>query len=323
MKRFLSAIAMMATAYFVAADPVAAAWPDGPIKLIVGGPAGGSSDFVARLVAQRLGDALGQPVVVLNRPGAGGIVAVSTLLAAKPDGNTLILFFADNFTIAPMLFKNPPYNSMKDIDYIGAVARSYPFVVCVNPSVPAQTFNDFIKMAKDSPGNVSFSTYGLGSYPHLSLEMMSTHAGVEFRHVPYKGGVESQMAVISGDVNAVAAVNVTEFVKGGKLRPLISGGDKRNPLFPDLPTFKELGYGDQIFGPVIYGVAAPAGLPKEIHDRLAQEAEKIAKAPDATDMLAKITTEPYWATGDDVKNTLGQAIETYRPIVDRLGLQTQ
>jgi tripartite-type tricarboxylate transporter receptor subunit TctC len=323
MKRFLAAIAMMAVAWFVAANPAAAAWPDGPIKLIVGGPAGGSADFVARMVAQRLGDALGQPVVVLNRPGAGGIVAVSTMLAAKPDGNTLILFFADNFTIAPMLFKKPPYDSMKDIDFIGAVARSYPFVVCVNPSVPAQNFDQFIKLAKDSPGNVSFATYGLGSYPHLSLEMMSDHAGVKFRHVPYKGGVESQMAVISGDVNAVAAVNVVEFVKGGKLRPLISGGDKRNPAFPDLPTFKELGYGDQMFGPVIYGVAAPAGLPKEIHDRLATEAKKIAEAPDATDVLAKITTEPYWASGEDLRTILGKAIETYRPIVDRLGLQTE
>ena len=206
---------------------------------------------------------------------------------------------------------------------VGAVARSNSFFLAVNPNVPAQTFADFVKLAKAEPGKVGFGTYGLGSYPQLSFEMMNAQAGIDLLHVPYKGGVESQQAAIAGDVNAVAAINIVEFVKAGRLRALAIGGTKRSPHFPAVPTFAELGYGDQIFGPVVYGVAAPAGTPKEIVDRLAAEAKKVAEAPDSGEKLATIASEAYWASGEQIRTLVKQATTAYVPIVKRLGLATQ
>lgn len=296
------------------------AWPDRPIRMVVGAPAGGSADFVARMVADKFSKSLGHSVVVDNRPGAGGVLAVKAVVNSKPDGNTLLLFFADNLTIAPQLTKVHPYDALKELDYAGAVARSLSFILTVHPDVQAKTFEDFVKLAKAQPATVSYATYGLGSYPQLSFEMMNAQGGFELLHIPFKGGVESQQAVVAGNVNAVAGINVIELVKAGKLRPLAIGGNKRSTYLPAVPTFAELGYGDQIFGPVVYGVATPAGTPKEVLDRLATETRKVAEAPDAIEKLGSIVSEPFWANSEQVKTMVRQAMSSYAPIIKRLGL---
>jgi tripartite-type tricarboxylate transporter receptor subunit TctC len=297
-------------------------YPDRPIKLVVGAPPGGSGDLVARVTAEKLSKSLGQPVVVDNRPGAGGVLGVKTVLSAKPDGHTLLLFFADNLTIAPLLARTPPYDSLKDLQYVGAVARSNSFFLAVNPKVPAQTFDEFLKLAKSASKKISYSTYGLGSYPQLSFEIFSSRAGLDMLHVPYKGGVESQQAAVAGTVDAVSAINIVELIKGGKLRALAVGGTKRSPHFPSVPTFNELGFGDQIFGPVVYGVAAPAGTPPQIVQLLSAEVRRIAEAPDMAEKLAPIVTEPYAASGEQITTMVKNAMEVYRPIIQRLGLDT-
>jgi len=301
----------------------AQSWPTGPIKLVVGAPPGGSADFVARMVSENFTKALGQAVVVDNRPGAGGVVAVKAATSAKPDGNTLLLFFQDNITIAPFLLKTLPYDPIKDLDYAGVVARSKNFFLVVHPNVPAQNFAELVRLAKAQPGKVTFATYGLGSFPHLSYEIMNSRAGIDMTHVPFKGGVESQQSVVAGNVNSVAGIAIIELIKGGRLRALAVGGSKRSPLFPDVPSFAELGHGDQIFGPVMYGVAAPAGMPRAILDRVAAETRKVADAPEAVDRLATFVSEPYWMPGEQFRSFAAEVIKSYQPIIARLGLANQ
>ncbi len=323
MNRLLQIITAALVLSVHASTALAQAYPDRPVRLVVGAPAGGAADTVARLVADKFSRSLGQPVVVENRPGAGGILAVKSVTSSKADGYTLLLFFADNLTIAPLLSKTAPYDSLKDLEYAGAVARSNSFLLVVHPKVPAQNFDEFVKLAKSAPKKVTFATYGLGSFPQLSYEMMSAQAQIEMLHVPYKGGVESQQAVVGGSVDSVAGINIVELVKGGKLRALAVGGTKRSPNFPAIPTLAELGYGDQIFGPVVYGVAAPAGTPKDIMEKLSIEARKVAEAPDSVDRLAAIVSEPYAASGEQITVMVKKAIESYLPHIKRLGLASQ
>ncbi|MGE0799471.1 MAG: Bug family tripartite tricarboxylate transporter substrate binding protein [Lautropia sp.] len=320
MKKLFATLGLGCAVLLAAGESAAQQWPDRPVKLVVGAPPGGAADFVARYVSDKLTRSLGQAVVVENRPGAGGVVAVKSMLGAKPDGYTLLLFFADNFTIAPQLAKTPPYDSLKDVSYIGAVARSRSFFVAVHPSVPAQTFEEFVKLAKGAPGKVTYATYGLGTFPHLSFEMLVARAGIDMVHVPYKGGVESQQAVVAGDVNAVAAINIVELIKAGRLRALALGGAKRSEVLPLVPTLAELGYGEEVFGPVVYGVAAPAAVPPAIIERLSREVRNAAEAADGPEKLNGIASEPYWASGEQMRTMVRQASASYAPIIQRLSL---
>lgn len=323
MSKTLAALALVVSGLLGASNAPAQTWPDRPIRLISSSGSGGSGDFVARYLADKLSQSLGQSVVVDNRPGASGIIAAKALIGARPDGYTLLLFFGDNLAIAPQLVEKSPFDSIKDFTYIGAVARSRSFFLAVHPSVPAQTFEDYIKLAKSSPGKLTYSTYGQGSFPHLSFEMMSAKAAIEMLHVPYKGGLESQRAAVAGAVDAVSAINIVELIKGGKLRALAVGGAQRSEQLPSVRTFAELGHGDEIFGPVIYALAAPAGLPAQILGRLATEVRKAAEAPDAVQKMAGIASEPFWASGEQIQRTIGRAITTYAPLIEKLGLPKQ
>ena len=185
------------------------------------------------------------------------------------------------------------------------------------------SFAEYVSLAKQAPKKVSFSTYGLGSVPQLSFEMMAAQAGIELLHVPYKGGAESYRAAVAGDVDSVAGTSFTDLLKAGRLRPIAIGASKRSPEFPQVPTFAELGYGDQIFGPVFYGMAAPAGTPREIVNRLTAELKALAQMPDIAQRLRTVGTEPFSTGPEELVNMVRTHSDRYAPLIRKLGLNTQ
>ncbi|MDO8277965.1 MAG: tripartite tricarboxylate transporter substrate binding protein [Burkholderiaceae bacterium] len=316
-------IATFAATLLVFAGAAAQTWPDRPIRIVVGAQPGASGDTLTRLVADKLSKALNQTVVVENRPGGGGTIGVRAGVTAKPDGYTLLSLYSDTLVVAPFLAKTPPYDALKDLTYVGGFGRSSSFILAVNPAVPAQTFEEYIRLAKASPKPMTFSSYGLGSVPQLGFEMMAEKAGIQLLHVPYKGGAESYQAAVAGYVDAVAGTSFVELLRSGRLRPLAIGGNRRSPLFPNVPTMSELGYGTQIFGPVTYSLAVPAGTPKDIVNRLAVELKRITEQTDVAQKMATVASEPNWIPGDEYLDVLRQGVSLYEPVIRRLGLSTQ
>lgn len=302
------------------ASAQAQTWPSHPIRLVVAGPPGASADFLARLTAEKVGKGLNQSFVVENRPGAGGVVAVKAVITSKPDGYTFLMLFSDNVLIAPFMQSIQPYDPLKDVAYIGAMARSFPFILTVNPNVPVRNLDEFIKLAKSSSKKISYSTYGLGSLPQIGFEMLSAKSGLEMVHVPYKGGAESYQAAVAGDVDAVAGTSFIALVKSGKLRPLAVGGAKRSTNFPEVPTFAELGYGNQLFLGPIFGIVAPPGLPKEVVDRFSAELKNMAAAPDAAERLAAVASEPFYASPEEMTRLMREGVNNFAPLIKKLGL---
>lgn len=298
------------------------AYPSRVIRLIAPGPPGASTDAVTRLVADKLSQAMGQPVVVENRAGANGVVAVRALMSARPDGYTVALMYSDSLVIAPFLSKTPLFVPLKDIAYICTIGVTTPFIIAAHPSVPVQNFADLVRLAKSAPKRVRYSTYGAGSGPQLSFESVATHIGADLLHVPYKGGAASYQAAVAGEVDVVAMTSSTDLIKAGRLKALAVGGTKRAKAFPEVPTLGELGYPTDVFTPVVYGFAAPVGTPPEIMNRLSREFKRIAEMPDIIERFEHAATYASWADATEYRETLARMIRTYEPVIRRLGLAT-
>ena len=316
----LGATSALALTGALCCNAQAQTWPDRPIRLVVGGPPGASADFLARLTAEKVGKGLNANFVVENRPGAGGVVAVKATITSKPDGYTFLMLFSDNVLIAPFMQKVQPYDPLKEVAYVGAMARSWPFILTVNPGVAARTLDEFIKLAKSGAKKVSYSSYGLGSLPQLGYESLAQRVGMELVHAPYKGGAESYQAAVAGDVDSVAGTSFIALVKSGKLRPLAIGGAKRSANFPEVPTFAELGYGDQIFLGPIFGIVAPPGLPQNITDRFSAELKNMTTAPDLPERLATVASEPFYASSEEMTRLMREGVATNLPLIRKLGL---
>lgn len=319
-RRFLLAGSTLALALGLASGAQAQAWPDRPIRLIVGGPPGASADFLAHLTAEKVGKGINGNFVVENRRGAGGVVAVKAAITSKPDGYTFLMLFSDNVLIAPFMQKVQPYDPLKEVHYVGAMARSWPFILSVNPGLPVRNLEEFIKLVKSGNKKVSYSSYGLGSLPQLGYESLAAKVGIEFVHAPYKGGAESYQAAVAGDVDSVAGTSFIALVKSGKLRPLAIGGNKRSSNFPEVPTFNELGYGDQIFLGPIFGIVAPPGLPAAINDRFSAELKNMANAPDTAERLATVASEPFFASSEEMTRLMREGVNNFQPLIRKLGL---
>jgi tripartite-type tricarboxylate transporter receptor subunit TctC len=256
------------TCLALAAGEVGAqAFPSKPIRIVVGFAAGSGTDVVARIAAQRLPEALGQPVVIDNRPGSGGMIATEVVAKAAPDGYTLLMMAAAD-TIQPAMRLKMPYELTRDftpITYIGAGL----FILSTHPSVPARSVKELIALARASPGRLNYATTGIGSSAHMAGELFNSLAKVKTTAVPYKGGTQVAVAVSSGEVDFgyFSYTAAKPLLEGGRVRPLAVTSLKRSPLMPDTPSLHEVGLtGYDRF--VWYGVIAPAGLPKEIVARL-------------------------------------------------------
>jgi tripartite-type tricarboxylate transporter receptor subunit TctC len=254
-------------------------WPSKPITLVVPFASGGTTDIIGRAVGQRLGEALGQPVVVDNRPGAGGTIGGALVARANPDGYTFLLATVAH-TMAPGIYKTLPYDFQKDLEPIGMVALT-PNVVLVNTSIPARNVQELIAYIKANPGKVNYGSAGIGSTEHLSGELFRSATGTDISHVPYKGGAPMMTDLIAGQIQMAieTSPSANPHVKSGKVKALAVTSAKRSPAYPGVPTVAESGVpGYEVT--TWYALMAPRGTPEPIRQRMSAELAKVLKQSD-------------------------------------------
>ncbi len=252
-----------------------AAYPSKPIKLIVGFPPGGGIDFTARTIQAGLEAALGQPVVIDYKPGAGGVIAATELTRAAPDGYTLLVANTGPFAIAPYLQSKMPYDPVKQFSYIGQIAESG-YIAATRSDHPARDLKGFVDWAKANPGKANFASGGPGSSTHLNGELLNSVAGIDLLHVPYKGSAPAVTDLIGGQTHLLidAGTVLLPQVKGGRLKALAVTGSRRDPNLPDVPTVREQGLvGMEAVG--FQGLVGPAGLSREVSERLSAALHKV------------------------------------------------
>jgi tripartite-type tricarboxylate transporter receptor subunit TctC len=262
------------------------AYPIHPIQLVVTVPPGGAADFVARIIAAKLADGVGQPVIVANRGGAAGTTAAASVAKSDPDGYTLLLNTIATHGIGPHLYANLPYDPAKDFAPVILLAR-LPLIMSVTAMLPAQSVAEVISLAKARPGHLAFASAGTGGAPHLAGELFKTLAGIDLLHVPYRGSGPAVVDLIAGRVAIMfdAAPSLLPFIMSRQLRPLAAASRQRHRLLPEVPSFAELGY-DRMDISLWYGVVAPAATPQAIVQRLNAELLKILEMSDVRKSFA-------------------------------------
>lgn len=262
------------------------AYPSKPIRWIVGFPAGGASDAVVRYIADAMQASLGQPLIVDNRPGASGQIAVAALRQSPPDGYTIMN--AENSTLMfnEHLYPKLAYNPDKDFSYVGAIGR-VPVTLVVNPAFRAKTLAEFIAYAKANPGSVNFASAGNTSLHRIAMEMFQRAAGLQLTHIPYKGGSPAIQDLIGGQVESMM-MDLTiglQNIRAGQVRPLAVAASRRIASIPDVPTFAELGF-KQVNAFTLHGVLGPTGLPATVVARLNDEINKAMRQPKVLQLFA-------------------------------------
>ena len=275
--RYLASTLLVCLPLVAAAQ--AGGFPDKAIRIVVPFPPGGATDAAARLVAVKMSEHWGQPVVVDNRAGAGGNVGSDLVAKAPADGYTLVMGVTGSHAINTSLYSRMPYDPVADFVAISQVAV-VPNVLVVHPSVPAKNLAELVALAKKEPGKLNYASLGNGTAAHLGMEMLKAEAGVDITHVPYKGSAPAVQDLIGGQTQILidAGSVLLPQVKGGKLKALAVTGPQRDPQLPDVPTVKELGLaGMESVG--FQGLVGPAGMPKDVVDRLAGELAKALAQP--------------------------------------------
>ncbi|WP_411886019.1 tripartite tricarboxylate transporter substrate binding protein, partial [Polaromonas sp. YR568] len=255
-------------------------YPSRPIRIVVPYPAGGGIDVISRVIGERLGRSLGQPVLVDNKPGGGTILGADFVAKAPADGYTLMVTTDATMTINQHLYAKLPYDPVKDFAPITQLVLLNQLLLA-NPAVPATNLKELIAYAKANPGKLNYASYGSGSQPHLAMEMLKAQAGIDIVHVPYKGIPQAVPAALAGEVQLTfsGAASSQAFIKAGKLKALAVGGKTRMPLLPDVPTFTESGFPD-VPSNAWFGLFAPAGTPRDIVMKLHAEVTRILKDPE-------------------------------------------
>ena len=269
-------------------------WPARPIQIVVSSGAGGAADIVARMIGEKLAPALGQPVVFENRPGAGGHIGAAAVARANPDGYTLLVSGSPTHSVGPHLFKNLTYDPMRDVPPVAMVGIAHNLLV-VNSSSPARSVDDLVKLARDKPGTVTYSSAGIGTSGYLAGEMLKSAASLQISHVPYKSGPEAVTGVLSGDVSFIffTLPSVLPLVEAGKLRALAIASAERSKLLPNIPTVAESGFSG--FDVIAwYALFAPRGTPEPVVSRLSEEIRKIVERDDIRSQMAKLGAEPRY-----------------------------
>ncbi len=297
-------------------------YPYKPIRLIVPYAAGGSSDILARLYGQRVGETLGQTIVVDNRPGAGGMIGTDILSKCVADGYSLILQDMPH-TINPAVYGKVPYDPVKDFAPITLVARA-PQWLFVYPGVAAKTVAELIVIAKAQPGNLKVGSAGNGSGTHLMAELFKRGAGINLNHVPYKGAGPAVTATVAGEMNMVftsmpAAVS---FVQSGRLRPIGVTTAKRHPSHPEVPTFEESGVANMVLTHW-FGVLAPAGLPKAVQDKLYREFTAAVNQPMMVERYKTLVIEAATLTPAEFRALIVSDLARWTKVVQEANIKAQ
>lgn len=290
-------------------------WPAKPVRMLVPFPPGGGVDFAARIVGKHLSDRLGQQVVVENRAGANGIIALEALKGAAPDGYTIAAASNGPLVINPAMYLRLPYDPLRDFVAIGSLV-SFPLLLVVHPSVPANSVNELIALARAKPGALTFSSPGVGNGSHLAVELFAAMADVQLVHVPYKGTAPAATALLAGEVALTfsSIPTVLPHVRVGKLRALGVGNATRVPSLPEFPTIAESGVpGYEAFSWA--GVIAPAGTPRDVVVRLNREIVQVLRQKDVADQLANEGTIPTPDTPEEFAAYIKSELEKWGAIV--------
>jgi tripartite-type tricarboxylate transporter receptor subunit TctC len=302
---------------------LAQTYPDHPVKIVVGFPAGGPTDIVARLFAERAGGDLKQTFVVENRPGANSIIATDAVAASKPDGYTL-LAAAQNHAMIPALYSDRvKFDSAKSFAPVCIVAKS-PTVLVVNPGLGVKTLGEFMQKVREQPGKYTYASVGIGSAVHLATENFLNITKLSMIHVPYKGAPPAATALLAGEVDAYIATagSVMAQVKAGKLVPIAVAAPERSRLLPDVPTFAEAGVRG-FSAEVWYGLLAPAGTPDAVVGALEKEADGFSKDAATRDRLVAAGIEPVLTCGAAFASQLAVEIATYSRVARALNIKVE
>ncbi|NGM86529.1 tripartite tricarboxylate transporter substrate binding protein [Parapusillimonas sp. SGNA-6] len=306
-----------------AAPSVASSFPDRPVKIVVGLAPGGGTDTLARLVAKELSTLWGQSVVVENRTGASGTIGADSVIRSAPDGYTLLISPQTSIAVAPQLFAQAPYDSLKDLTPITVIASS-PLVMVAHPSFPANNFKEFIEYARKHPGQVTFASGGVGSSPHMTSELVQAQFQIKGIHVPYRGEQPALTDVASNQVNVLFA-NIPSgmpHVATGRLKALVTTGAKRSPLAPDVPTITESGQGEIVTATwnALYG---PAGMAPELVQKIYGDVAKVINKDEIRDRLLKSGNEPVLNTPQEFKTFLKAEYDRWGNVIKTNKLQAQ
>lgn len=321
-RRLLALAAAIACGATLPAHGQGNAWPAKPIRLVVGYAAGGATDVLARIVAVKLGDNLGQPVIVDNRPGANSNVGAEVVARAAPDGYTLYVYTIAN-TINASLYDNLRYDPQKDFEPIGLIAR-IPNILVVNPKLPVQRVADYVRLAKASPQGVTFASSGSGSSIHLSGELFKMQAHLNMLHVPYRGSAPAVTDLLGGQVQSMFdnTPSALPHVQAGRLRAIAITSAQRSPLLPDVPTIAESGFpGFDVQS--WFSLAAPAGTPRPVVERLNAALNKALAAPDVRQRLQDLAATPAPGTPEQLQGFIASEMKRWREVVKQSGAKPQ
>src|SRR5687768_9270580 len=255
-------------------------WPAKPVRIVVAYPPGGGIDVMGRQIAERLGTAWSQPVVVENKPGANTIVAADAVVKSPADGYTVLMTTDATFSINPHLYSKLPFDVQRDFMPVTMLVLLHQLLVA-HPTLPANSLDELIKLAKAKPGSINYASYGSGSQPHLAGEMLKHKAGIDLVHVPYKGISLAVPAVMAGEVQLTFSGIATGMgpVKAGRIKAIAIGGKSRSPLLPQVPTFAELGF-PEVETHAWFGLFLPAGSPKDATVRIFEDVRKVLDEPE-------------------------------------------
>ena len=318
----LKCAALLAGLMIVSAgSAIAQQYPTKPIRLIVAFPPGGSTDIIARVIGQKLGERLGQQVVIDNRGGAGGTIGTEMAANSNPDGYTLTMGTTSTHVVSVAVYSKLRYDPTKDFAPITLVAIT-PYLLVVNPGVQAKTLKEFVALVKEQSGKLNYASAGNGTTTHLAMEMLKSAAALDIVHVPFNGNAPANTAVLGGQVQALfgSMPAVLPHAKSGKVRPLAVGTSKRSPSLPDVPTVAESGY-PGYEASLWLGFIAPRGTPKPIIDRLHSELVAIVGAPETKEILARNGADPITNTPAQFQTLINDEIGKYVKTVKAAGMK--
>ena len=302
---------------------LAQSYPGKPVRLIVAFPPGGSTDIIARIVGQKLGERLGQQVVIDNRGGAGGTIGTEIAARSNPDGYTLTMGTTSTHVIAAGAYANLKYNPIKDFEPLTLVATT-PYLLVVNPGVKANTLKEFIALAKAQPGKLNYASAGTGTTTQLAMEMLKTAAGIDIVHVPFNGNGPANTATLGGQVQALfgSMPAVLTQAKAGRLRPLAVGTPKRSPSLPDVPSVAESGY-PGFDASLWLGFFAPKGTPVPILKRLQTELTAISQSPEMKEQFERNGAVPITNTPAEFTKLIQTEIDKYTKVIKAAGIKLE
>ena len=316
-------LAAAAAAIVHCAGAAAQAWPAKPPRVVVPFPPGGSTDIVARIVAQKLGERLGQSMVIENRGGAGGTLGAAQVAKATADGYTLLIASTSTHVVAPSVYTKLEYDPVKDFAPISLIAVS-PYLLVVNPALPARSVKELVDLARKQPGKLNYASAGVGSTTHLAMEMLKVASNTYMLHIPYNGNGPAGTAVMGGQVEILfgSLPALLPHARSGRVRALAVGTLARAPSMPDVPTVAESGY-PGFDASLWLAVMAPAGTPQPVIDRLHKEIGTVLQASDTRELLDKAGAEPLTSSPAELAVLIRDGIGKYAKIIKTAGVKPE